>query len=240
MEYTLPAEIHCHANRRQRLFYAPFLYDSVQSESEIIDQCLKKSIKILAITDHDSLDGFKNAQQIISTHGYPILLIPASEISTLEGHVLAYGIDHEIKPHLSLTETISQIHNQNGLAVAAHPYMILSPGSKIKSCPFDAVEIFNSSIPQPANQKAQLLNVSLNLPGTVGSDAHVSSEIGRSLNFFPKDTTTVEIFMSYLKSGQFKTQTSPTPFLSLLKGHLAGNIKSQIQLYFSKATAANK
>jgi len=98
--YTVKAELHCHSHVHKRVGYFPVLYDSVQTVDQILSVCLQKNIGILALTDHNTLDGYRKAKKIIAERHLPILLIPACEISSRNGHILAYGITAEIPEHL--------------------------------------------------------------------------------------------------------------------------------------------
>lgn len=53
----MKADLHLHHHLKKRLFYCPLLYDSVQTTAEIINRAVQLNIKIIAITDHDSLAG---------------------------------------------------------------------------------------------------------------------------------------------------------------------------------------
>jgi predicted metal-dependent phosphoesterase TrpH len=54
-------------------------------------------VELLALTDHDSVDGVDEALDAAAAHG--IGLVPAAELSALDGeredvHILGYGLDH--------------------------------------------------------------------------------------------------------------------------------------------------
>src|SRR5690606_35351365 len=111
-----------------RVSYFPLIYDSVQTIEEIISTSIKKTISVLSITDHDSLTGYHLAKKIIQITKADILLIPGMEISTSKGHILAYGIREVVPSKMTPEATVDAIHQQGGIAVAAHPYMLLGVG----------------------------------------------------------------------------------------------------------------
>ena len=228
MNYTIKAEIHCHANRRQRLFYCPLLYDSVQSEEEILKECLKKNIKILAITDHDSMDGYHLAKKIIKEKKLDILLIPSIEVSAKGGHVLAYNIKRVIPRGWPVQKVVDEIHNQGGIAVAAHPYMVLSYKDKVFDINFDAIEGYNSSIPNKHNHKAVKAAKKMKKPCIAGSDAHQNEAVGNGMMLFPKSTETVEDVMENILKANFKIEYKPTSLLPMIKRHIYRNINVQV------------
>lgn len=79
----------------------------------------KTSLDVIAITDHDNLDGTLEAEQLGPSYGIDV--IPGCEISTAEGHLLAFFIHEPVPAGLSLDETLYLVGEQGGLCVAAHP-----------------------------------------------------------------------------------------------------------------------
>jgi len=73
------------------------------------------NLDVVAITDHDDIDGALEAVELASEFG--IEVIPGSEITTAEGHLLALFIKQRIPAGLSLIETLLEIQKQDGLAV---------------------------------------------------------------------------------------------------------------------------
>ncbi len=63
----------------------------------VIEHAARAGVELLALTDHDTVDGIGEALAAAQTHG--IELVSAAEISSVDGayedlHVLGYGIDH--------------------------------------------------------------------------------------------------------------------------------------------------
>ena len=84
----LLADLHTHTN----------FSDGELSPAEILNEAILKNIHYLAITDHDTLSGYKKAKKIIKSSNFnQITLIPGVEISTtFEGsyiHLLGYFFD---------------------------------------------------------------------------------------------------------------------------------------------------
>lgn len=223
MNYTKRAELHCHS-KRDRLPYAPFVYDSVQTVEEIIATAIQKQIEILAISDHDSLRGYQKAKIIVETKKLPVIVIPASEISSKDGHILAYGITEEIPRLMSALETVKMIHDQGGIAVAAHPYnLFFGVKDLVKDISFDAIEIANSSIPEKANKKAARIAAQLNIPGIAGSDSHISDTIGSGLMYFDERVNTSVQVLEAIRNNRFTYTNKHISTLPMVVKHLAKN-----------------
>ncbi len=149
---------------------------------EIVLKVKEKGLDGFALTDHNSIAGNKEAALLAKKHG--VLFIPACEIKSKDGDIIALGIKEEIPKGLSCEETIARIHKQGALAVAAHPFAVfLHPkggvGEKVFSCKFDAIEAFNART-YIGNEKSLYAAEKLNLPKTAGSDAHTIEEIGNA------------------------------------------------------------
>lgn len=73
------------------------LSDGRLTPTQLVDLCAKRGLQVIAITDHDSTEGLKEAMQAVKT--YPQMrLIPGIELSTdipgNEVHLLGYFIDY--------------------------------------------------------------------------------------------------------------------------------------------------
>ena len=146
-----------------------------------IKDMLKRAKKIglgaIAITDHNEIKGALKAKKL----GI-LKVIRGIEVSTAQGHVLAYGIDCKIQRDLSIEETIEKIHDCGGIAVAAHPYRFWSGigEENVKRHNFDGIEVFNGRCKDSSNRRARNLTDILHKPFTAGSDAHFLDEIGKA------------------------------------------------------------
>ena len=210
---------------RNRVFYPPFFHDSIQDVEAIAWRLIELKIRIVAITDHDSLDGYMMLERINKERKLGLIVVPGCEISSNEGDILAYGIKRKIEQGLGAAETISMIHEQGGIAVAAHPYMPFALGDRIYRRGFDAIEVFNSLASRRKNGLAESAARKLSLPGIVGSDAHQKEEIGRSLMLFPKDTKDYHDVIKHIKRGDFETIRAGTSLFQMALRHILGDIR---------------
>src|SRR5512139_1500147 len=69
--------------------------DGSDAPAEVVRRARELGFAAIALTDHDTLDGVEEAADAAQSAG--ILLIPACEISTLDGNdrqvdILAYGV----------------------------------------------------------------------------------------------------------------------------------------------------
>jgi len=163
--------------------------DGTCTPMQLIDHVVAHTdLRVIAVTDHDEIAGAYIARDYAKNRGIDVII--GEEISSREGHILAYFIHERIAPGMSAHDTIRAIHAQGGLAVAAHPYdwMVRSLGrhglleraaGAAREWEFDAIETLNSSLfPRYANVTAQRAALQLGLPMVGGSDSHQLGTVG--------------------------------------------------------------
>jgi len=160
-------------------------YDCNVTIREQLERANDLGLQALFVTNHNTLDGYSNLLQYKNDHYKfkKIQIYPAEEISIDSGaHVLAYGINKEIKSGLSIEEVIDEIKTQNGISSAPHPFSLIDAlREKAKQC--DMIEVFNSNnIDVISNVKATQFAMDNNKLKVAGSDSHVLSTIGRCVN----------------------------------------------------------
>jgi predicted metal-dependent phosphoesterase TrpH len=157
----------------------------------------KTDLKIIAVTDHDAIDGALRAEQIAPRYGLQVVV--GEEVSTTRGHLLALFIHKHIPAGLSLPETVTRVHAQGGLAIQAHaldpfanspmrrwPWPTLADW---RSFDLDGLEILNASQIDPlAHRRGATLGHVLQVAMTGGSDAHHKDAIGTAFTLFPGAT----------------------------------------------------
>src|SRR6266704_2045653 len=126
-------------------------------------------------------------------------VIVGEEVSSRDGHIVGLFLEKRVKPGMSAAATIHAIHDQEGLAVAAHPFWrtqkrvrggpIHGVGWLAAELDFDAIEVENAT---PGfyvfNHLARRLNMGLGAAELGGSDAHILDAGGRAFTEFPGQT----------------------------------------------------
>jgi hypothetical protein len=149
------------------------------------------NLDVIAITDHDTLDGALRARDLLAASGPERFeLIIGEEVSTREGHLLALFIERRIPPGLSIERSIELIHEQGGLAVVAHPFnrvfrhsvqravmnrLLRQPGLHP-----DGIETLNGSFAGIGSSRVAMTAARrvYRWAETGGSDAHTPTAIG--------------------------------------------------------------
>ena len=107
------------------------------------------------------------------------------EISSNDGEIIGLFLQKQVNPGLSAEETIKQIHSQDGIAIAPHPYSAHCScvGEKMNRLRFDGIEVFNS-LHRDGYSNALALENCNGHAKLGGSDAHASYMIGNGYTLF--------------------------------------------------------
>lgn len=175
--------------------------DNEQKLEEIFLMAKRLGLGAIGVTDHNTLKGGLEAK---ASAPPDLLVIPAVEVTSEEGHILAYNVYEDIPRGRTAAETIDIIHQLGGIAVAAHPYRMWSGlgSTVILRSSFDAIEVMNGRNTREGNRKAMMLAERAHLPVTGGSDAHRAEKIGEALTIFPDDCHTIEELMKAILDGR--------------------------------------
>jgi predicted metal-dependent phosphoesterase TrpH len=177
--------------------HSKYSFDSFTNPQDIVKAAKKNGISGIAITDHNTVKGSIVTKKYMSKD---FIVISGAEINSEVGHICALFITEDIKSKSAL-EIIDEIHNQNGLAVLAHPFKssrLTINEDIIKE--IDAIEVFNSRTKQDYNQKAYEFAAKMKKPFTAGSDAHFLKEIGNTKLFLDDISDEEDIRYSILKN----------------------------------------
>jgi len=177
MEQSLKVELHCHS------IYSK---DSLNSIDGLLRHIDRLGIDRLAITDHNTIQGALAAKKVA-----PDRIIVGEEIKTKKGEILAFFVQEEIPRGLTPLETIDRLRQQDAFISVSHPFDVQRYGWELPDLlqitPLvDAIEVFNARcLENRLNDLAAQYACQHDLAGTVGSDAHTLSEVGRATMILP-------------------------------------------------------
>lgn len=165
------AELHAHSTHS----------DGRDSVKELVLRALELGLNALSITDHDTLNGSFEAIEFVKEEHLDIEIIPGVEVSTTDGHLLAYGVRKEIERGMSFVESVKEVKKQEGLVAVPHPFQIDRHGVRkldlIKYA--DAVEVFNAKyLTGFCNYLSRKIAERFNKAMIAGSDAHHAETLG--------------------------------------------------------------
>jgi len=82
---------------------------------------VRSGLAAAVLADHDRIDVARVLVARARDEGAPIALLVGQEITTREGHLVGIGLTSAVPVGLSYPDAIRAVHDQGGLAVAAHP-----------------------------------------------------------------------------------------------------------------------
>ena len=187
-----------------------YSHDSVITSKDLIFYAKKSGLTAVAVTDHNQVEG---ARKIARETNF--LIIPGTEVSSREGHIVGLNVQELIPTGLTADETVDKIHQAGGIAIACHPF-VLFKGSlgKHATAKFDAVETLNASaFPfRSASRKADQLAERLGLPKVAGTDAHYGPVIGRTFTLIDAEPN-VEAVVKAIAKGLCQPYGKPISML---------------------------
>src|SRR5215469_12999954 len=90
------ADIHMHTN----------LGDGWASPARVIEEATRRNLTLIAVTDHDHLEGAKRVEELLNKQNCSLKMIPGVEVSTRQGHLLGLFVKKAPKPGRSVEESI--------------------------------------------------------------------------------------------------------------------------------------
>ena len=96
--------------------------DGVSSVVEILDRVEADGfLDVIGIADHERIDAAMAARQIALDRGLRTEVVVGEEVSTRGGHLLGLFLERPVPSLRSLAWSVEAIHDQGGIAIAAHP-----------------------------------------------------------------------------------------------------------------------
>ncbi len=165
----------------------------------------KTDLDVIAITDHDTIDGSVKAHEIAKKMNYRFEVIIGEEISCIEGHLLGLFMNKSIPPGLTLQDALQELKQQDAISISSHPFYRtrlkghnmhvmngLGPQELIsRHHHIDGIETVNST-PTLADENlaATVLNRAILFRAETGSsDAHILEAIGKGFTVFEGKTS---------------------------------------------------
>jgi len=177
-----------------------FSNDGMGTPQDLIKSLKKRGIQGMALTDHNTISGYRTVQQVVPND---FLIIPSVEISTADGHLLAINVTETIQAGLSVEETVERIIDAGGEPIVPHLFRLLSGIKKDKlkriQTKISAIEVFNGCSVPNTNLKTAKVAHALSLGGTGGSDSHDPFYAGYAYTVVDSTDLCIDTVLSEIK-----------------------------------------
>lgn len=190
-------DLHCHTSAS---------FDSLAAPRAVVRAAAARGLTHLAITDHDRIDGAREAQAHAAVDAPGLAVIVGQEIRTQTGDLIGLFLLEAIQPGLTAADAIAAVRAQGGLVGAAHPFDRFrgsvgrgdgrgdgradSPIEELAPS-LDWIEAWNARlIVGDGNVRAAELAARYGIAGVAVSDAHTIVEVGVAATILTGDPGT--------------------------------------------------
>ncbi|MBN1665406.1 MAG: hypothetical protein JW943_17555 [Deltaproteobacteria bacterium] len=176
--------------------------DGLDTYEDMVQYALILNFGFIAVTDH-TFGGSALCNDVISQCAAEkrLLCIPGMEV-TGKVHLLAIGIRNEIDKRLTVKQQVEEIHQQGGLAIAAHPFRsdTAYTDEELFETGLDAVECKGI----PANREKDFYDKlkERNIPCVYNTDAHMTTQMILIWNVCDGEIKSLDDLKKALKTGK--------------------------------------
>lgn len=190
-------------------------FDAKGSVLDLAMEARERGLHGFAVTDHNTVPDPEELRLAMEQTG--LVILSGSEVSTVEGHVLALGVETEVEKGHSLEDTVAAITAQGGVAAPSHPLRALTgigPSALRDHATTGRVflcEAVNARERRMVQQNTRRLLEEMGLSMIGGSDAHWIHDVGAAWTRFeavPKDAAEL---LALLKQGACRAEGGTTP-----------------------------
>ena len=196
----------------------PISWDSSLTPDQLIELSQQAGVDGVCFTEHDYFWDATECAELAKKHNF--LVLPAIEVNTEHGHVLAYGLTKYKFGMHRVEQLAAMVEADGGVMIAAHPYRRYMPWYHLESD--DLQRSLEKAMMNPAykrcvaletahgrgapsqNEFSEKLREMLGMRGTGGSDAHQPDHVGRCVTRFERRITSLADLIAELKAGRFE------------------------------------
>jgi predicted metal-dependent phosphoesterase TrpH len=195
----------------------PRSHDSVLNPDDLVVRAKAAGLDAIVFTEHDTVWDMKSIEELRAKHNF--LVLAGVEISTDDGHILAFGIDRYVFGMHRSRELASYTERAEGVLVAAHPYRRQMPWFSRNDEEYQAalekasrnpayqyvsgLEELNGRGSDKENEFSLRLAEMMKQPGTAGTDSHAISDVGKVATYFEREIHDERELIAELKAGRF-------------------------------------
>lgn len=197
-------DLHLHTRR-----YSPC---SSLSPEAAVKRAAKMNLDGIVFTEHNVLWEEGEVAELLEKTGQENLKVLVGrelrgcrEDGAIHGDILVFGFNQEIEELYPTGELIGLIHDEGGVALAAHPFRSdLGFGDDVYNLDLDGIEVLTPRHYMLDTRKAEKARKSMAIAGVGGSDAHRKGVVGKYLTYFENAIENEEDLINEIKAGRCK------------------------------------
>ncbi|MFV0362281.1 MAG: PHP-associated domain-containing protein [Suipraeoptans sp.] len=182
-----------------------FSADSFLSLKEMVEIARVKGLGGICVTDHDDMGLKEYAAWYSKKEDFPIFV--GIEYYSLQGDIVAFGINDYPKVRISAQEFVNMVKEQNGICFAAHPFRDNNRGLEDNLDTIqglDGVEVLNGNTSLKACILADEYVKKYGYIPIGSSDCHIKEKVGVYATYFPREVKTLKELIEVFKEGDVK------------------------------------
>jgi predicted metal-dependent phosphoesterase TrpH len=211
-----------------------FSNDGVGTPQDLIRALKKRGLQGMALTDHNTVEGYRSVQNNIPSD---FIVIPSVEISTADGHLLAINVRENIPAGCSIEETVEYVIDAGGEPIVPHLFRLLSGIKKEKlktiHTKISAIEVFNGCSVPNSNLKTAKIAHLFHLGGTGGSDSHDPFYAGYAYTVIDSTDLRIDTVLSEIKKKKTWGEGLTMP-LTYRRDRMVLSIRQYVQRGFKR------
>ncbi len=188
-------DLHCHT--------LPLSTCSALEPETLVRLARERGLDGVCLTEHDRAWPEEELEALRRRTAFPVF--SAVELTTDQGHVLAFGLDGPRSFSAIAREVHDAAKRSEGILFLAHPArdgLLKVTHDTVEF--FASVEAINGSDTRLQNMAASGLAHGFRLPGIGGSDAHTPAEVGRAATRFHRRIETQADLLAALRAGDYE------------------------------------
>jgi hypothetical protein len=115
--------------------------DGVVSPCDLVLAGRRRGLDVIAVTEHNAVFPSRIARACAARLADAPIVLTGEEVTTLELHLLALGVEVDVDARASTAEVIDAVHAQGGVAIVAHPTRRFHAAAEAVCDRFDGVEV---------------------------------------------------------------------------------------------------
>jgi predicted metal-dependent phosphoesterase TrpH len=195
----------------------PRSHDSVLNPDDLIERAKTAGLDAICFTEHDTVWNYREIEELRAKHNF--LVLAGVEISTDDGHILAFGIEKYVFGMHRSNELAAHVDKVDGAMVAAHPYrrqmpwfsrsdeeyqQALERASRNPAYKYvSAMEEINGRGSDKENEFSRRLIKMMGMPGTGGTDSHSIQDVGKCATYFEKQISDERELITEIRAGRY-------------------------------------